>query len=397
MGMLLGALDIGTQTTTLLAGEAADGKLVIVGHVTVPTQGVKKGIIRDIEAVSAGIRKACEAMSRDCRIVLADVATSFSCGDIRPVVRTGRVSLLPGHVIDQEDIDAAEENAKTEEAADAPETLLQRFRQKYLVNDQLVVSAAGMAGTELKANILELTAPRTAIGALGTAVHQAGLRQMDTVFSGFAAAEAVLDRKARDDGALVIDFGAGTVDYLAVCNGVVAAAGALGVGGAHLTNDLALAFQITQRQAEEAKLARGAAMIQPDLANARHTLRTAYATNDRTIAVHAIQTVTTERVDETFRLLRDALRDVLPQIHGGIYLTGGTAALPLIAEQASAIFGKPCALGVPVNVVNLPDPLTSEPYRYATAIGILNWRLRTLAREAPGPSLFARFCAFLKG
>ena len=218
MGMLLGALDIGTQTTTLLAGEAADGKLVIVGHVTVPTQGVKKGIIRDIEAVSAGIRKACEAMSRDCRIVLADVATSFSCGDIRPVVRTGRVSLLPGHVIDQEDIDAAEENAKTEEAADAPETLLQRFRQKYLVNDQLVVSAAGMAGTELKANILELTAPRTAIGALGTAIHQAGLRQMDTVFSGFAAAEAVLDRKARDDGALVIDFGAGTVDYLAVCN-----------------------------------------------------------------------------------------------------------------------------------------------------------------------------------
>ena len=143
MGMLLGALDIGTQTTTLLAGEAADGKLVIVGHVTVPTQGVKKGIIRDIEAVSAGIRKACETMSRDCRIVLADVAASFSCGDIRPVVRTGRVSLLPGHVIDQEDIDAAEENAKTEEAADAPETLLQRFRQKYLVNDQLVVSAAG--------------------------------------------------------------------------------------------------------------------------------------------------------------------------------------------------------------------------------------------------------------
>ena len=397
MGILLGALDIGTQTTSLVAGEVTDGKLAILGRTETPTQGVKKGVIRDIDSVTAGIRRVCEAMSQEHRVDLVNVSTAFSCGDLRSLVRTGRVSLLPGHAINQDDIEAAEENAQSENAPDAPETLLQRFRQKYLVNDQLVVSPTGMAGAELKANVLELIAPRTALGSLQTAIHQAGLRLVDTVFSGLAAAEAVLDRKAQEDGAVVIDFGAGTVDYLAVCNGVIAAVGAIGVGGAHLTNDLALAFQVTQKQAEEMKLARGAAMIQPDLANARHLLRTTFSTNDRSVSVHAIQTVTTERVDETFRLVRDALRDVLPQVHGGIFLTGGTAALPLIADQASAIFGKPCSLGVPVNVANLPDALAQAPYRHATAVGILNWRCRMLTQETYRPTLLARLRAFLKG
>ena len=161
MGILLGALDIGTQTTSLVAGEVIDGKLSLIGRTETPTQGLKKGVIRDIDSVTAGIRRVCEAMSHDHRVDLADVSTGFSCGGLRSLVRTGRVSLLPGHAIDQDDVEAAEENAQTEDAADAPEALLQRFRQKYLVNEQLVVSPLGMAGAELKANILELTAPRT--------------------------------------------------------------------------------------------------------------------------------------------------------------------------------------------------------------------------------------------
>ena len=173
MGILLGALDIGTQTTSLVAGEVTDGKLAILGRTETPTQGVKKGVIRDIDSVTAGIRRVCEAMSQEHRVDLVNVSTAFSCGDLRSLVRTGRVSLLPGHAINQDDIEAAEENAQSENAPDAPETLLQRFRQKYLVNDQLVVSPTGMAGAELKANVLELIAPRTALGSLQTAIHQA--------------------------------------------------------------------------------------------------------------------------------------------------------------------------------------------------------------------------------
>ncbi len=399
MGILLGALDIGTQTTTLLAAEYEGGRLSVVGHVALQTSGVKKGVIRDIDEVTACVKRARDEMNRLHKVELYDVVASFSAGGITSFVRTGKKSLLPGHAIDEADVAEAEDNACSAEAPDAPDTQLQRFRQKYEVNGQPVGTPLGMTGSELVSNVLELTAPRSALESVRTAVHRAGLRLSEVAFSGVAVAEAVLDRKARDEGAVVIDFGAGTCDYIALCNGVVAAVGTLAVGGSHITNDLALAFQATQGQAEEMKLARGAAMIQPDLAGERHLLRTAFSTGDRSVSVHAIQTVVTERVDETFRLLRDLLADrgVLPHIHGGLWLTGGTAALPLITDQASAIFGLPCTLGVPANVSGLPESLTAEPFRHATALGLLSWRVRTLSQEERSPTLLSRLRNFLKG
>ncbi len=400
MKKLLGALDIGTQTTTLLAGEYEDGRLTVVARVTAPTDGVKKGIIRNIDAVVGVIQRVREEMNKLHDVEIYDVMLAFSAHSITTIGRNGRKSLMRGHEIAQEDVEEAEDNAYTEDVPGSEEVLLQRFRQRYQVNGQLVAVPLGMTGTELVANVLELSAPRSAVDALRTAVTRAGLRVVDVVFAGVAAAEAILDGKSRDDGAIVIDFGAGTTDYVAFCNGVVAAAGTLGIGGSHLTNDLAQAFQVQQRQAEEMKLARGAAMIQPILAADRYPLRmTQFSTADRSVAVHAIQTVTNERVDETFRLVRALLDEngVLQQIHGNVYLTGGAAALPQITEKVGELFGRPCLLGVPKAQIRMTKEMMDEPFRHATALGLLYWRGRYLSSEERSPSVFSRFVSFLRG
>ncbi len=399
MGRVLGALDIGTQTTTLLAGEYDEGRLNVIARVTAQTDGVKKGVIRNIDAVVGVIQRVREEMSKLHGVDIYDVMVAFSAHDITTLPRSGRKSLVRGHEIVQEDIDEAEDNAYTEEVPGAEEVLLQRFRQRYEVNGQLVAVPLGMTGTELVANVLEVSAPRSAVDSLRTAVARAGLRVVDVVFAGIAAAEAVLDAKARDDGAVVIDLGAGTTDYVAFCNGVVATAGTLGVGGNHLTNDLAQAFQIQQLQAEEMKLARGAATIQPTLSGDRYPLRmTQFSTVDRSVSVHAIQTVANERVDETLRLIRTLLGEhVLSQIHGHIYLTGGAAALPQMTEKAGEIFGRTCLLGVPKAGIRTTKEMMDEPFRHATVLGLLYWRGRYLSSEEKSPSIFSRFYSFLRG
>ncbi|MEG1480199.1 MAG: cell division protein FtsA [Kiritimatiellia bacterium] len=399
MALLLGALDIGTQTTSLIAGEYEDGRLTILHCTSTETVGVKKGIIRDIDAVVRGVRKVYQEMQKNHKIDLNDVIVNFSSAAINTLARPGYKSLLPGHAIDENDVYEAEQNAFSDAAPDAMDVLVHRFRQKYEVNGQPVNTPLGMTGSKLTANILELTAPKSSIDALNSVIHKAGIRQSDVVFSAAADAEAVLDRRSRDEGSLVINFGAGTSDYMMLCNGTVAAAGAISVGGSHLTNDLALAFQLSQAQAEEVKLAKGAAMIQPDLSSERYSLHSAFATTERTISVHAIQTVTTERVNETLRLLHDLLEEkgFLSLLHGRLYLTGGTAALPLITEQASAIFGLPCTLGIPLNVSGMPEQMQKEPARFATAIGLLCWRVRNLSAEERRPSLFSRIRNFLRG
>ncbi|MBQ9694177.1 MAG: cell division protein FtsA [Kiritimatiellae bacterium] len=395
---ILGALDIGTQTTTLAAGEVVDGQLKVLRVVSVPTYGVKKGVIRNIGEVTQTIRKAALEMAKQ-GLDLYDVTTSFSAQGITTACRKGSKSFVSLAVMTEEDAEEAQEMAFSVESADSSNVSLQRFQQRFRVNDQSVESPVGMKGNSLEASVLEMLAPRTAVEALHTAITQAGMHTTETVFSGCADATTVLDAQTRSDGALVINFGAGTCDYLAIANRIVVAAGTLGIGGHHLTNDLAQAFQVNQDVAERMKIDCGAAQIQPDLANERYSLRSTFSA-ERTVSMHAIQTVTTERVNETLHLLRDILCKqgvYLSDLHGGVWLTGGTAALPNIVDQVSAVLECPCRIGVPLNLVSLPEEAQKAPYRYATVVGLLQYRMRTLASEIDKPSFFTRMRTFFRG
>lgn len=395
---VLGALDIGTQTTTLAAGEVIDGALRVVRVVSTPTHGVKKGVIRNIGEVTQTIRKVFAEMAKH-KIDLYDVSVSFSGQEIKTVRRTGTKSFVSLTVMTEEDVSDAQDAASSNELPNSPDILLQRFQQRFRVNEQSVETPVGMKGNLLEASVLEVLAPRTAVEALRTAVAQAGMHTVDVVFSGCADAAAVLDSQLRSEGALVLNFGAGTCDYLVVANRIVIAAGTLAIGGHHLSNDLARAFKVGQDVAERMKIERGAAQIQPDLAGERYSVQTMFSA-DRTVSVHAIQTVTTERVNETLNLLRTLLIRqgvALSDLRGGVWLTGGTAALPNIVDQVSTVLECSCRLGAPLNVAELPAEVSAAPYRYTTVIGLLQWHMRSIANDVRKPSFLSRVRAYFKG
>lgn len=397
MGMLLGALDIGTATTRLYAGEMVDQKCEVLTHVSMPTMGVRKGVIRNIEAVASVISTLQKRMSTEHHIDLYDVEVNFSTMGVQTCHRTGHKAIPPGYEITEADVAEAEDNATVQDVPNAPEVRFQSFRQKYEVDRRPVSTPLGMTGTDLVANVLDLMAPRSSYEAVKTVLHRAGMRSQEIFFSGIAVMDAVLDAKARDDGAIIIDFGAGVVDYAVMCHGVIATVGTLGVGGSHVTNDLAHAFSISQREAEEVKRLHGSAMLQSDRSKERYQLDYSQVSTPRSISIHAIQTVTTERIDETLRLIYDILvgQNILHHVHGGVYLTGGTAAIPGIVERASQIFACPCRIGVPLDV-ELPEEMRQEPFVHATGVGLLKCRARRLSQMVSKPSLLARLLTFFK-
>jgi cell division protein FtsA len=399
MAIMLGALDIGTSMTRLYAGQVVENKCEVIACVSMQTRGVNKGVIRNIEEVAKMIGDLQQKMSSEYNIDLYDVEVNFSTMDTKATPRRGHKVIPTGYEITETDQAEAEDNATVQEAPNAPEINFQHFRQKYEVDGRAVVSPLGMTGTNLVANILELSAPRTSYEAVKAVLHRAGMKSQEIFHSGVAVLEAVLDAKAREDGAIVIDFGAGVVDYAVACHGVIATVGTLAVGGKHLTRDLAHAFKLSQQKAEEVKLAMGSAMLQSDRAKERYEIKDNLLArgNTRSISVHAIQTVTTERIDETLRLIYDMLiaQDVLNHIHGGVYLTGGTASIPGIVERASQIFALPCRIGIPLDI-EMTDDILREPHLHATGMGLLKCRKERLGTVVHKPSFFANLFKFFK-
>ena len=75
-------------------------------------------------------------------------------------------------------------------------------------------------------------------------VREIPIEVEDIVFSPIAAAQVVLNREAKQQGAILLDIGGGTTDYLMYVDGAIAASGSLGLGGDHVTNDLSIVLKI---------------------------------------------------------------------------------------------------------------------------------------------------------
>jgi cell division protein FtsA len=205
----------------------------------------------------------------------------------------------------------------------------------------------------------------------------------DVVFSGLCSALAVLTPEQKEIGVLMIDLGGGTTDYVAYAGKVLATAGSLGVGGDHITNDIATAFGIPLRQAETLKMEWGRAVADPSTRSRRIDLPPEVGLLDPSVNMFGLHTVINARVDETLAMVKSRVESIglLRQLGAGVALTGGGARLNGIVELAEDIFGLPCRVGVPRDVDGLAAVM--EGPQYATAVGLARYGFQTEARESP--------------
>jgi cell division protein FtsA len=186
----------------------------------------------------------------------------------------------------------------------------------------------------------------------------------------------VLTPEQRKSGAVVIDLGAGTTDYLAYADGVIAAAGALGLGGDHITNDIALGFNVPTAQAEHSKCEWGCARVIDSMADKRVSIPPEVGFAGKSLSLKSLHTVINARVNEILEMIKRRLDDdnILPHVGTGVVLVGGGAHLRGVTEEAERIFGLPCSVGKPHNVSGLA--MATEGPQYAVCSGLVQYGFR---------------------
>ena len=219
---------------------------------------------------------------------------------------------------------------------------------------------------------------------LTKAVKALNLEIRDMSFSGMCAAMATLTPDQRyEDGALLIDLGAGTTDYVVWTAEGASAAGAIGVGGDHVTNDISHAFHVPTDLAEQIKLRHGDALLHPIFRPRRLAIQeSGIGKSARSIRLYDLHNVISLRMEETLGLVRARLerQKLLNQLKGGVVLTGGGARMPNILQLAENVFGLPCAIGEPRGIDGLSKQLLGP--EYATGLGALLYAEKTEREQA---------------
>ncbi|MEP6808751.1 MAG: cell division protein FtsA [Chthoniobacterales bacterium] len=396
---LMVGLEIGTSKICVVVGEGrADGTIKILGVGQAPSRGVRKGEIVDFETAMKCVHEAVVDAETKSDIMIESVYVAVAGSHIQSFNNRGAVVLPEDrNEIDEEDIDDVKISAR-EVSIPAPNAFLHSIIQHYHVDGQDgVLNPVGMLGEKLEADFHIIHGVRTRIQNTIRCVKELPLEVEDVVFSALATAQVVLTPHQKSLGALVIDIGGGTTDYILYADGVVKQSGVLGVGGDHITNDISMGLRIPMTRAEKLKIEEGSVTLGNCLPGETVQLKDDSGFAGKEIERETLNTIIHLRLREIFELLKRKLEEeaFINYIGEGIFITGGCSHLKGIDHLAEEVFELPARVAHAQTMSGLTSAF--ENPQFSTAIGLIRYA-QAVQSERPQRGRLGKFLGkFLLG
>jgi cell division protein FtsA len=367
---LIVGLDIGTTKICAIVAEVTEAGVDIVGIGTHPSRGLRKGVVVDIDSTVDSIKHAVEEaeLMADCEIT--SVYAGIAGGHIDGFNSHGIVAVKNQEVAES-DVRRVIDAAKAV-AIPMDREVIHVIPQEFIIDDQDGIrEPIGMSGVRLEAKIHIVTAAVTSAQNIVKCANKAGLNVVDIVLEPLASAEAVLAQDERELGVCLIDIGGGTTDIAVFAGGSIKHTSVLGIGGYHLSNDVAVGLRTPFDEAERIKKRFGVASARFLGSDDIITVPSVGGRRPREVSRKILCEIIEPRMEEILGLAhREIVKSGLDaRIPSGVVLTGGCAALAGITELAEEIFESPVRLGAPANVGGLQD-VVRDPM-HATGVGLV--------------------------
>ncbi len=371
-------LDIGTTKIAAVIAEMGNsGTLNIIGVGTHPSEGLRRGVVINLDKTVNSIQKAVKSAELMAGVEVSSVYTGI-CGDhIRSLNSRGVVAISKtDHEIINEDVNRAIDAAK---AISLPmdREILHIIPQEYIVDDQDgIKDPVGMAGIRLEVDAHIVTGAVTSAQNIYKSVHRAGLKINDLVLQPLASSYAVLGDDERELGVVLIDIGGGTTDIAIFFEGSIRHTAVVGLGGKNVTNDVALGLRTPVDQAERIKLEEGCAFAPLVPKDETIEVPGIGGRPPRRVSKSILASIIQPRMEEILYLaLREVKKsDYLDMMTAGIVMTGGCALLEGAVELAEQIYDMPVKIGTPMGFGGLVDAAKSPTL--ATGVGLTQYGMK---------------------
>jgi cell division protein FtsA len=366
-------IDVGsTKITTVIGEVGSDGVLDIIGEGTVPSEGLKRGVVVNLERTTQSIRNSIAAAERVAGVRVVDAYVGAAGGHLRALTSHGLAAIRRGQEISKADVERAIENARAV-PLDPNLEIMHVLPQEYVVDGQEgIKNPVGMHGVRLEVDVHIVTGAQGPLANLRRCATDAGLTVNSTVLQGYASGLATLEPQEEDVTTVLIDIGGGTTDVAVFRRGNLAHSAVIPVGGDHVTQDLAQILKIPYDEAERVKKKYGSAV--PELADPELNLELTQNGVVPSVSAFDLSRIIKPRMAEIFNLARSEIDSVLGPVEliaGGVVLTGGASLMRGISELARERFKLPVRIGKPRVTSGLTDVVSSPTH--ATAVGLIRY------------------------
>jgi cell division protein FtsA len=394
-GRIITAIDIGsTKISTVIASMEEGGTPSVIGVATSPSQGLKKGVIVNIDDAINSIANSLEAAERMAGLTVSSIYISINGKHITSLNNKGVVAIAQDEIA-TEDVFRSIESARTVSIPPSRE-ILHVIPREFIVDAQGdIKDPIGMTGTRLEVNAHIISATTSALHNLVKCVQQIGLQVDDIVFTGWASSTSVLTPTEKELGIMCLDIGGGTTSITTFVEDAITYSSSVPFGGINITSDLAIGLRVSLEEAEKIKL------------NAEELMKNTVDTNEESDAtkrrkalligsdeeedidkkdlkkkkdiidissldIKGMKTISKKLFNEIIEARLSEIFDIVirqveqsgneTRLPAGIVITGGSALIPGIATVAKKVFGVPARVAYPKGLGGLVDEISSPAY-----------------------------------
>jgi cell division protein FtsA len=400
---LVVGLDIGTSKVMVVVAEIMlTGELKLVGLGVAISNGLKRGVVVNIDATVQSIQQALKEaeLMADCKITR--VYTGITGSHIRGINSSGMVAVKDKEVTPA-DVARVIETAKAINIS-TDQRLLLVEPQEFVIDGQDVKEPIGMSGIRLEAKVHIVTGAQSAAENIIKCVRRCGLEVDQLMLNPLASSLSVLTEDEQELGVALVDIGAGTTDVAIFTNGAIRHTAVIPIAGDLITSDIAMALRTPTKDAEDIKVESGFAKQLLADPETQVEVPGLGDRGPRMLSRQALAGVIEPRVEEIYSLVQQVVREsgFEEMLSSGIVITGGSAVMPGMVELGEDIFLKPVRRGIPKYHSALAD-MVAQP-RAATVMGLLEEarlaRLRGFKVAQKNGSMktaFGRFKDFIVG
>lgn len=392
---IIAGIDVGSsKVATVIAGVTAEEKLKVIGVSSVPSKGIRKGQIVNIEEASGSVIESVEAAERMAGYNLNRVFVSVGGQHIASQNSKGVVAVAqPEGEISEDDVERVIEAARAVSLPSSRE-IVHVVPRAYVVDGQEgIADPIGMSGVRLEAETHIITGASTAIKNLTKCVGEVGANVEGVVCGGLASAEAVLTETEKELGVILVDIGGGTTDIVIFVEGSPSYTTVLPVGAKNVTNDLAIGLRVPLEAAEKIKKALGEKEkreeIEEEVIEDQKKEKLHKKTDELELASIGIKEdpkrvsrktlvegIIKPRLYEIFTMVgleikKSGFGGLTPS---GMVLCGGGAMTVGITDAVKRTLSMPVRVGSPQGMTGLVDEISNP--QFATLVGLALYGIR---------------------
>ena len=357
------SVDIGTDTTKVVVAELYKGKLNLLAASSIKSNGIKKGLITNVEEASCTLKTAINEVEDMLGISIKKVLVNVPSYFAEFVKVEGEIK-IDSSVIDGRHISKVIETAVR--SSNFSKEIVSVTPIDFSVDGQSgVIDPKGIMGDVLKVRAVVSLVPKKNIYSVVSLIDSIGLEVIDISLGGIGDINAFKNKDIDSKLGALVNIGYDTTSVSVYNKGIIIKNSIIGMGGRNIDNDLSYMYKVSLDDANVIKEKFALA----HKANANKV--EFFEIGDNKINQFEASDIVMSRIEEILTLAKKEISILANRKMEYVIITGGVSNMSGFYDVAKDVFDKDVSIGN-VNMIGIRNN------KYSSAVGNIVYYINRL-------------------